>query len=81
MAESYALIWKRPESSCYPKVWRNFQAKDVDSDGLIDYSVEDLPESKFQEVIPILIEYFCKEAPLWNAYGMEHWYIVKRRLC
>ena len=71
MPESFALTWKRPDSSDYPKVWHTFQAKDVNTDDLIGYSIEDLPESKFQEIIPILMEYFCKGAPIWDAYGTE----------
>lgn len=71
MTKLFPLIWKRPESSGYPKVWHTFQAKDVDSDKLVDYTIEDLPESKFDEALEILIEYFCKGEPMWMAYGME----------
>lgn len=70
MVDLYPLIWKRPESSVYPKVWQTFQAKDIETNELVDYTIEDLPESKFDEAITILIEIFCKEAPMWMAYGM-----------
>lgn len=71
MAEMISLKWKRPESSGYPKVWHTFRERDVGNDNLVDYTIEDLPESKFQEAISILIENFCKGEPLWMAYGIE----------
>lgn len=71
MVDTFSLKWKRPESTDYPKVWHTFQAKDIDSNGLIDYTIEDLPESQFQEAISILIENFCNGEPLWTAYGIE----------
>lgn len=71
MVESFQLKWTRPESSDYPKVWHTFQAKGIENNELADYQIKDLPESKFQEAIQLLIDIFCKEAPLWAAYGME----------
>lgn len=71
MVELFSLKWKRPESTDFPKVWHTFQAKDIDSNNLVDYTIEDLPESKFDEAISILVESFCKGEPMWMAYGMK----------
>lgn len=65
------LKWKRPESSEYPKTWHTFFAKDVDSDELVDYRIEDVPENRFDEAVTMIVQYFCKDEPLCEAYGIK----------
>ncbi|KAJ6641378.1 hypothetical protein Bhyg_06317, partial [Pseudolycoriella hygida] len=54
----------RPENILYPNVWLKFQAKDIESDDLIEYSVEDLTEDRFSEAITIMATEFLANAPL-----------------
>lgn len=68
MSELIELKWKRPVST-YPKVWSTFEAKNVDCDDLIEYRIEDLPESRFEEALENLVSIFCKDEPLCEAYG------------
>lgn len=63
------LKWKRPESTDFPKVWYSFKAKDLDSDTLVDYRIEDLAESRKEEALKLFVEHFCKEEPICNACG------------
>lgn len=70
MCEISELKWKRPESSDYPKVWHTFKAKDIHSDESVEYRIEDLPESRYEEAIAMMAQYFCGDDPLWEAYGM-----------
>lgn len=68
MSEIIDLKWKRPVSSV-SKVWSTFEAKNVDSDDLIEYRIQDLPESRFEEALENLVSIFCKDEPLCEAYG------------
>lgn len=69
MVENIGLRWKRPETSEYPKTWLVFKAKDIDSDELVEYRIEDLPESRFHEGVQFMASIFCKNAPLHEALG------------
>lgn len=71
MAEIIELKWKRPESSEFPKVWHTFKAKDVGSDEFVEYRIQDLPESREEEAINCMVQYFCRDEPLCEAYGTE----------
>lgn len=62
--------WKRPGWSKHPKVWRKFTAKDNDSDALVEYRIEDLPESRFEEAISVMGQFACRDGPLSEAFGM-----------
>lgn len=63
------LKWKRPVSFDYPKIWHTFEAKDIDSDRPVEYFIADLPESQRDEALKMLIQDFCKEEPMCEAYG------------
>lgn len=56
--------WSRPTNIPYPKVWLKFKAKDVLTDVLVEYTVEDLPEERFDEAIEIMAEGFLADVPL-----------------
>lgn len=72
MADSVELKWKRPHSAEYPKVWHKFTAKDVDSDNLVEYRIEDLTESKYEASLAMMVEYFCRDEPTCAAYGTKN---------
>lgn len=67
--KNFTLKWKRTDTFEYPKVWHTFKAKDIDSDNLVEYRIQDLPESRFQEGIDFMAENFCKYEPLNEALG------------
>lgn len=71
MKTNFEFKWKRPTSSDYPKIWHTFKAKDLNSDELVEYRIEDLHESKVQEAIDFTIKNYCAKEPLWQAYGMS----------
>lgn len=70
MKETVDLQWKRPESLKFPKIWLTFKAKDIDSDELVEYCIQDLPESRFQDAMDFMLTIFCKDEPVSEAYGM-----------
>jgi len=63
------LHWIRPSTIKYPKIWRTFQASDWDSDKLIEYRVEDLPESRYDDAINHLEAFYLKDEPVSEALG------------
>lgn len=65
------LSWRRPSNVPFPCTWHTFKAKDVDSDGLVDYTVEDLPEERNDEAIQHMIEYYLHGEPLAKSKGLH----------
>lgn len=56
--------WTRPNHVPYPSVWLKFNAKDVYTDDSVEYTVQDLPENRFDEAINIMANSFLADAPL-----------------
>ena len=46
------------------KIYSSFKAKDKDSDEIIEYSIQDIPEDKFEEAINLYVEHFITDEPL-----------------
>lgn len=61
------MVWTRPESVPYPSVWLTFKAKAPDSDELVNYTVQDLPEDRFEEAIEHLIGVFIHDEPMCRS--------------
>ncbi|XP_055524503.1 uncharacterized protein LOC129718108 [Wyeomyia smithii] len=61
------MEWTRPEQPVIPQTWYTFKAKDVDSDRLITYRVEDLTEDRFDDVIQHYMENFLDDEPLCQS--------------
>lgn len=56
--------WVRPSHIPYPSVWLRFKAKDVLTDDMVEYTVEDLPEDRFDEAIEVMAKGFLADAPM-----------------
>ncbi|KAG4073891.1 hypothetical protein HA402_014096 [Bradysia odoriphaga] len=56
--------WIRPSHIPYPNIWLRFQAKDLDSDNLVEYIVEDLSEDRFDDAINFMTTKFLANAPM-----------------
>ncbi|XP_055310798.1 uncharacterized protein LOC129573781 [Sitodiplosis mosellana] len=67
MTEKLELIWNRPESSEYPKVWCTFKASDINTDAVVEYRIQDLPESRIQDGIDFMAQHFCSDEPICEA--------------
>lgn len=61
------MVWTRPANVPYPSVWHTFRAKDVDSDQLVNYVVQDLPEERFEEAIGHMLGIFIHDEPTCEA--------------
>ncbi|EAT34933.1 AAEL012867-PA [Aedes aegypti] len=57
------MVWKRPAEVPYPKVWHRFQAKGSQEDGQLEwYTVQDLPEDRFEDAIRHMSEHFARDS-------------------
>lgn len=65
------MSWKRPETVPFPSVWLRFKARDVDSDNLIEYRVQDLTEADFEAAFDHMKTHFLKDEVMNNV--MELW--------
>ena len=55
------LKWSRPSNVAFPSVWLRFEARDVDSDALVEYRIQDLPEDRFEDAIKHMTQYFLAD--------------------
>lgn len=50
--------FRRPENLTFPHTYSTFKAKDKNSDNIIEYRVQDLPEKYYDEAIESMVKYF-----------------------
>lgn len=58
---SYTFKWTKSSNIPYPNVWHRFKAKGLDSEELIDYSIRDIPEHRFDEAIDHLMNNYVHD--------------------
>lgn len=63
------LNWTRPKTLKYPTIWRAFEARDLDSDKIIEYRIQDIPESRYEDAINHLETSYLKYEPVSQALG------------
>lgn len=64
------MPWQRPSNIPFPSVWLTFKAKDVDSDNLIEYRVQDLTEEDFEVAFDHMKTYFLRDEVMNNVMGL-----------
>ena len=64
------MPWQRPENVPFPSIWHRFQAKDTESDEIVNYVVQDLPEDRFEDAVNHMLKYFVHDEPLCKAKGL-----------
>ncbi|KAG4071497.1 hypothetical protein HA402_011651 [Bradysia odoriphaga] len=63
------LLWTRPITADYPKIWRTFIGRDVDSDKLTEYRIQDLTESRYDDTINHMEAFYLKDEPVTQVVG------------
>lgn len=53
--------FQRPESLSFPHVYYTFKAKDKDSDSIVEYRVQDLPEEFYDSALELIVKHFLPE--------------------
>ena len=56
-------IWQRSSEVKYPVKYYEFLARDKDTNELVEYTVEDIPESRYAEASRFMIKYFVPYEP------------------
>nr|XP_029732804.1 uncharacterized protein LOC115268779 [Aedes albopictus] len=66
------MSFKRPVEIPYPTVWHRFQAKGLGEDGqLVWYTIQDLPEERFEDAVRHLSEHFARDEQMNQAKGLD----------
>lgn len=77
MSESdVSLKWRRPDAIEYPKVWHTFQARDLDSDCLVEYRIEDVTQSNAKDVFNHMKKYYILDEPVGQALGKNSAFFI-----
>ncbi|XP_031621398.1 uncharacterized protein LOC116339578 [Contarinia nasturtii] len=58
------LKWKRPETIEFPKVWHTFKAKDLNTDELVEYRIQDLPTNRVEDVFEHMMANYIQDEPI-----------------
>ncbi|KAG5684338.1 hypothetical protein PVAND_013573 [Polypedilum vanderplanki] len=65
-----SFLFKRPENLKFPTVYYTFKAKDIENENLVEYRVQDLPETYFKEALSLLVEHFLPDEELCSSRGL-----------
>lgn len=63
------MKWKRPNTIEYPKVWSRFEARDLNSDKLVEYRIEDLTEDRAEDAYQHMRDNYLSGEPVTVALG------------
>lgn len=64
-----SFIWKRPENVQFPSVWLRFKAKDLNSENLVEYIMQDLPTDRYEDAINHMCIHFLVDEPMCKSLG------------
>lgn len=68
------FMWKRPDSVRFPYIWGEFEAKkrnDGNESVALKYSIQDLPEDKYEEAVKLMAHYYVRNEPIYSAFGND----------
>lgn len=66
------LRWNRPDSADFPRIWHTFKARDIDSDNLVEYRIQDLPMDRADDFFQHMLATFIPDEPIGQALGYEN---------
>lgn len=67
--EKIILSWNRPTSVEYPKIWHTFKARDVNNDKLVEYTIQDLPQSRANDAYKHMYEGYIQDQPIVQQFS------------
>ena len=56
-------VWQRPSELFFPVKYYKFVTRDKDSDKLVEYCIEDIPESRYEEACRFMLKHFVPHEP------------------
>uniref|UniRef100_U5ENP2 N-acetyltransferase domain-containing protein n=1 Tax=Corethrella appendiculata TaxID=1370023 RepID=U5ENP2_9DIPT len=75
------MNWERPKNIPFPNVWLKFKAKDLNSDNLVDYIVQDLPESYYDKAMEHMQKYFLRDESICKSIDLINDEVGNRNCC
>lgn len=63
--------FKRPENLSFPQIYHTFRAKDRDSDEIVNYYVQDLPNDRVEEATDLMAKHFLPDETLCSSIGLH----------
>lgn len=63
------MKWKRPNSVEYPKVWHRFMARDLNSNKLVEYRIEDLTDDRAEDAYQHMRDNYLAGEPVTVVLG------------
>lgn len=63
---------KRPEALEFPQVYYTFKAKDKNSDNIVEYRVQDLPEDLYGETVDFMVKYFLPDETFCSSRNIPN---------
>lgn len=63
--------WKRDPQLPFPKTWFTFEAKDLENDKLVKYSIRDLTEDRFEEAFHLMSTDYLRNEPMNAFFGSD----------
>lgn len=61
--------WERPSSVPFPSVWHTFKAKDLETENLIEYRVQDMPEEYHKKALELMEFDFLRDEAMCSSTG------------
>lgn len=61
LCPDFLKMFKRPGNLDFPQVFYTFKAKDKNSDDVIEYRVQDLPEEFYDQAADFMVKYFLPD--------------------
>lgn len=71
MSVAPKLAWNRPSTVSFPQIWRIFVGRDVNTDDMIEYRIQDLPVERIEDAVQHMLKNYLKDEPISQALG-EH---------
>lgn len=65
-------IWQRPRDSRFPAKYYKFLARGRDGSELVEFTVGDIPESRYDEACRFMVKHFVPYEPKLVARGGQH---------
>lgn len=63
--------FERPENLIAPQTYYSFKARDINSDELVDYHVQDLTEQHYEKAVELIQKYLTPEETFQKAVHLS----------
>lgn len=63
-----------------PKVWKTIEIKKKDTDVPIKFSIQEIPEDRFEDVIDHMCKYFLADEPMSNSLSKSFFFFFFSRI-